>query len=58
MNASIIDNKTLAVVLGLLFIGGAAFIAGLRRTPNTIEHTTGCVIQEPDGQTFVCGAYA
>jgi hypothetical protein len=53
-----INNQILAVVLGFLFIGSAAAIVSMSRPAAVTERTPGCVIQEPDGETFVYGAYA
>ncbi|MEX1139749.1 MAG: hypothetical protein WEB33_01370 [Bacteroidota bacterium] len=55
---TIIHKEILTLMLGVLFIGSAAVIVGMKRTANTIERTPGCVIHEPDGETFVYGAYA
>jgi len=58
MNTSIINNQILAVALGFLLIGSAAALVSMRRPAAVTERTPGCVIQEPDGETFVYGAYA
>lgn len=58
MNTSIFNKDVLALILGLLFIGSAAAVVGMQRTAKAGEKMPGCVIQEPDGETFVYGAYA
>ncbi|MEX2117281.1 MAG: hypothetical protein WEB37_10355 [Bacteroidota bacterium] len=57
MNNSI-NKELMTVVFGFLFIGSAAAILGMYRVANHTERTPGCVIQEPDGGTFVYGAHA
>lgn len=58
MNTSIINKDVLTLMLGILFVGSAAVVVRMQRSAKTGERMPGCVILEPDGETFVYGAYA
>ena len=58
MKESTVNKKLLTVMLGFLFIGGAAAILGIYRVAKNTERPLGCVMEEHDGDIFVYGAHA
>jgi hypothetical protein len=53
-----INNRLLTVLFGFFFIGGGAALLGIYRAAKHAELSPGCIVEEIDGETFVCGAYA
>lgn len=58
MKESGFKNNILTMMVGLLFIGGAAALFGVIRAAKNAEHPTGFLVEEPDGTIFVDGAHA
>lgn len=58
MKESGINKNILTMMFGVLFIGGAAAIFGIVRATKHSEHQAGFLLEEPDGNIFVCGAHA
>lgn len=48
----------LRVMFGFLFIGGGAALLGIYRASKPAELPPGYLVEENDGEIFVCGAYA
>ena len=58
MKHSDINKRLLTVMFGLLFLGGGAALLGLYRAVTDAEPSLGYLMEESDGETFVCGAHA
>jgi hypothetical protein len=58
MKESNVNKRLLRVVFGFLFIGGGAALLGFYSAARHAELPIGYIVQENDGGTFVCGAYA
>ena len=53
-----INKRSLRVVFDFFFIGGGAALLGLYRAVTDAEPSLGYLMEESDGETFVCGAHA
>jgi hypothetical protein len=58
MKESSMNKNVLAVMFGILFIGGAAAIFGIVRAAKDTEGRPGFPPEKREGDIFICGAHA